>query len=170
MVGLHRVFARLRAHEAECRSLPDPAEVEAVRIPTGTDRGIVRMVLFGVPGAGIEKAVEGLVIKIKEGAAEFEGVYRPAFPVVGVGPLVDPAGIVKLGEEPHHEGIASRTFRKPEPVALNPPPVGGAVDGIAPEDDGAGDSAGEFGEIALAVRGRGSVGIGGGRGRPNDSE
>lgn len=151
------LFARRGAHKVGRRGHPDPSEVEAVRIPAGTDRGILGMVLVRVPSAGEDETLKGIVLKVEERAAHFQGVVSPAFSVFRVGPVVDPARIVEPGEEPHDKKIATRMFSEPEPVAFHPPPMRGTVNRAASKSEGSRHGAGQFVEVAVAVGICGSV-------------
>jgi len=151
MPGLCRLASRCCAHEPWGRLGPDPTEVEAIGVPAAADRGIVGMVAVGVPSAGINEEIESLVFEIEKLAAQFSCVRRAPLPVVRVGPLVDAAGIVEPSEESHHEYVSTGSLREPEPVALDASPVRRAVDGVIAEGESARDSAGEGGEVAVAV-------------------
>lgn len=109
----------------------DTTEIEAIRVPAGLNRHVGVIPFVRVALAGSEEQPELVVIEIEDAPTQFGGELSGSWSVVGIGDFVDPARVVKNGEQGDDIDLRTCFFCQSEAILKDSGPVRNAV--IAPE-------------------------------------
>lgn len=115
--------AKRRAHVLRAGNGADPAQVQAVGVPAGSDGRIVVVMPVGVPDARVMEQFEVLVGQLKPFAPSCGREFRTAPTVVGVVTIVLSPGVMEEGEQPNDLDDGPGLGGQDTGVALDAPPM-----------------------------------------------
>ena len=122
-------------------------EIESVRIPACTNRGILVMRCLHVPSAGRLQKIKLSIGNLEMDIAKLACVDGTSSSMVGIGELILPPAIVEESKEAHHHNVRPGCIGQKESIRLDPLPVIGTMIGILAEGELSGDNSPEVGKI-----------------------
>lgn len=111
------------AHERGIRDNPHSTNVESIRIPAGSNGGIIVMMTFGMHLAGKLEELEVFVGNVEQLSPELAGELGTSGSVPWIRAFVDSPAVVKQREESNNVYERTGSRSKNTGIPLDPEPV-----------------------------------------------